>query len=110
VCAGYVHVRPHVKTWFTIAAVLVANAALIFFAVAPGVVTYAELQPAGITCSSCTSPEVQAALTRAASAGRAQIQGLVLSHMWWVAALAIANFVVVLVLLFGNTRRARNAV
>jgi predicted MFS family arabinose efflux permease len=99
-----------VKTWLTIAAVVVLNAALLFFALAPGVVTYAGLPPAGVVCSSCASPEVQVALTQAAAVGRAQIQSLVLSKVWWVGALALGNIAIVFAVLLRRRGENGNAV
>jgi len=74
--------------------VVLANAAAVAIAVAPGVVTYAEVQPAGVTCATCT-PEALAAIARAAAAGRVQVQQLVQSNAWLLIAIALLNVLVV---------------
>jgi len=60
-------------------------------ALAPGLVTYAEIAPAGVTCTTCVTPEVQSALIRAAAIGRAQIQSLIQSDVWLIATIALVN-------------------
>ena len=77
--------------WVFLFAVVVANAVAVFFALAPGLVTYAEVPPAGITCSLCTAPEVQTALTAAAKYGRDGILRQLESAAPWVLGLAVFN-------------------
>jgi hypothetical protein len=79
--------------WLIFTAVVVANLAVAFVALAPGAVTYAEIAPVGVTCSTCSNPEVQAALIRAAAAGRAQIISLIDSSARGVIAVATLNIV-----------------
>ena len=98
------------KTWFTIAAVIVLNIALLFLALAPGFVTYAEVPPPAVTCSLCSNPEVQAALTHAAAVGRWQIQGGIVSSAWWVVALCLANVGIAAAALIVQRKKAGNAV
>src|SRR5215831_7696428 len=80
--------------WILLGAAIVTNVLVVLVALAPGLVTYAEVQPSGITCATCTS-EAYAALVRAAAIGRAQIQGHVTSNTWLILALALANLIVV---------------
>lgn len=44
--------------WLLIGIVLMANIAVVFFALAPMLVTFAEVMPNGVNCTSCDSPEV----------------------------------------------------
>ena len=81
--------------WLLFAIAVIANLAAIAIAVAPGVVTHAELPPSVIACASCTTPEVQSALARAAAIGRTQIQALVQSNIWLLVAVALVNVGVV---------------
>ena len=80
--------------WLLLAVAVVANVAAVFVAFSPSVVTYADVQPSGVTCTTCTS-EAQAAVIRAAAIGRAQIQGLIQSNAWLLVALALVNIAVV---------------
>jgi hypothetical protein len=74
-----------------LAAVLLLNAAIVLLAVAPGLVTYAEISPTNIACSICGSPEVQKALSQAASFGRGQVQGHLVSNAWLLTVLALMS-------------------
>ena len=81
--------------WLLLAIAVVSNLIAIAVALAPGVVTHAELPLRDVTCSTCATPEVQSALARAAAIGRTQIQALVQSNMWLLAAMALVNVIVV---------------
>jgi hypothetical protein len=98
------------KTWLVVIAVVLLNLAIVLVAMTPAVVTYAQLPSPGVGCSACSNPEVQTALARAAEVGRAQIQGLVISHSRWVSALALVNVSVVLVALYVRKRGAGDVV
>jgi heme/copper-type cytochrome/quinol oxidase subunit 2 len=63
--------------------------ALVAIALSPALVTFAELPPSGVSCSTCSSAEVQIALIRAAAVGRAQIQQLVFSQVWVLVGIAL---------------------
>jgi hypothetical protein len=77
--------------WLLFAVAVIANLAAIAIAVAPGIVTHAELPPTTVACPSCSTPEIQSALARAAAIGRTQIQALVQSNMWFLVAIALVN-------------------
>jgi hypothetical protein len=79
--------------WLILAIALAINVAIVLVALAPSVVTYAEVLPPNMVCSPCT-PEAQAAVIRAAAVGRAQIQSLVASSAPLLVGLAIANLAV----------------
>ena len=85
--------------WLLLAAAVLLNVALVLVALSPSVVTYAEIQPPGISCPSC-SPDEFTAVKQAAAVGRAQVQSLVASNGWLLLGLAIANIVVVMVLVW----------
>lgn len=59
---------------FSLTAFVVINAVSAFFVLAPGLVTYAQVPPKGITYSACEAPDVQKALTAAAIFGHATIR------------------------------------
>lgn len=69
---------------------LLANFTLAFLAFSPRMVTFAQVAPKGIACSSCTTPDVQAALVAAADAGRSQVLGII-APLWLVVLLALAS-------------------
>ncbi|STQ90791.1 hypothetical protein EV682_102333 [Iodobacter fluviatilis] len=94
--------------WLLIGIVLLANAAAIFLAFAPTLVTFAEVVPLGVNCASCSSPEVTATLSHAASVGRAQVIGVVSSYSWLLVAVACFNVTAVIAALFmpALTRRS----
>ena len=79
--------------WFLLLAFVAINLVAAFFALAPGLITYAEVPPKGITCSLCTEPEVQKALTTAATYGRATILRQMSTSANWVLGLAVFNTV-----------------
>jgi len=80
--------------WLLFTVAVLVNVAAVLVALSPSVVTYADVQPAGVTCTTCTA-EAQAAVIRAAAIGRAQIQSLVGSNEWLLIAIALANVAVV---------------
>src|SRR5512142_676294 len=84
--------------WLTLLGIIVANFVGLFIAIAPGLVTFAEVPPHGIQCGVCGRPEVQQALIHASSAGRSQIVSLIRPQ--WLTAVAALNIVVVAYLLF----------
>ena len=83
--------------WLLLAIAVAANISTVLVALAPGVVTYADVQPAEATCATCTV-EAQTAVIRAAAIGRAQIQSLVSSNAWLLIAIALVNVAVVVAL------------
>ena len=80
--------------WLLLGIAVVMNIATVLVALSPSVVTYAEILPPNIVCSTCP-PEAQAAVIRAAAVGRAQIQSLVASNASLLIGLAIANLAAV---------------
>jgi len=94
--------------WLLISIVILANVAAVLLALAPTLVTFAEVLPHGINCASCSSPEVTAALIHAASAGRAQVIGVASSYSWLLVAVACFNVAAVIAALFmpALTRRS----
>lgn len=94
--------------WLLIGIVLLANIAVVFFALAPTLVTFAEVLPNGVNCVSCDSPEVKAALIRAASAGRSQVVGVFSSNSWLFIFVACFNIAALIAALFipALTRRS----
>ena len=73
-----------------VATVIVVNVIVLAVTFSPFLVTYAEIPPKDISCSVCGSPEVSAALARAAAAGRAQILERVHGiWLWWLIPAAI---------------------
>ena len=85
--------------WIFLTVVVIANCAAVFLAVAPGLVTYAEIAPKEITCSLCGSPEVQSALIAAVKYGRSSIQ-LDASSVYWLLGIGLFNVVAFSLVLF----------
>jgi hypothetical protein len=79
------------KRWGLFTIFVAVQALLVAIAMAPGLVTFAQLPHADISCASCSSPEVKAALAQAASLGRAQVQQLVLSELWILIGVALVG-------------------
>ena len=52
--------------WLILIGVVVLNIGAAFGALMPMIVTWAETVPVGVRCSTCSSPEVQTTLIRAA--------------------------------------------
>jgi hypothetical protein len=71
--------------------VILSCVALGLVGLSPAIVTYAELPPVGISCNSCSTPDVSLALAKAAAAGRAQIQSLAMSNGWLLVVLGAVN-------------------
>jgi hypothetical protein len=90
--------------WLIFLVVVVANALEVFFALAPGLVTYAGIPPEGISCRLCDVPEVKEALTAAATYGRAVIIKRLNSSALWILALGVFNITAVALLLFWQRR------
>ena len=86
--------------WLLLLAFVTVNVAGAFFALAPGLITYAEVPPKGIACSLCTEPEVQKALTAAATYGRGTILRQLTTSANWVLGLAVLNTVAFSLALF----------
>lgn len=86
--------------WLLVLCVLMANVVAVGLAIAPTIVTFAEVVPKGIDCSSCYSTEIQQVIIRAASAGRSQIIGLIVSYQWLFVLVAFANMAALLSALF----------
>ena len=96
------------KHWITFFVAVLLNLAGIFFALSPGLVTYAEVPPKEISCSLCSTPEVQQALIRAVALGRSQISGLLQSNTWLIITVGAINVVLIggLLLVSALTRRS----
>jgi hypothetical protein len=86
--------------WVLIVLILLVNFAAVFFALAPTFVTFAQVLPPEINCAVCDSPEVKAALASAASAGRAQVIGVVSTFSWLFIAVAVFNVAAVIAALY----------
>ena len=86
--------------WFLLVVFVAINVVGAFLALMPGLITYAEVPPKGITCGLCTDPEVQKALTAAATYGRAAILRHLNTSASWVLALAVFNTVAFALALF----------
>lgn len=95
--------------WFLIGTVLVANIVVVFFALLPSLVTFAEVLPDGVNCAACDSPEVKAALIRAASAGRLQVIEISSPYNWLFIFVASFNVAALIAALFipNLTRRSK---
>jgi hypothetical protein len=81
--------------WLILIGIFLLNIVGVFFALAPGLVSWAQVVPAGIDCSLCAKPEVREALIRAAAAGRAEILAPMQSGAWIVLTVAALNILVV---------------
>ena len=79
--------------WLLLFAFVAINVVGAFFVLVPGLITYAEVLPKGITCSLCTQPEVQKALIAAATYGRATILHQLTVSANWMFGLAVFNTV-----------------
>ena len=80
--------------WLLLIVAVLVNVAAVLVALSPSVVTYADVQPKGVTCIACTA-EAQTAVIRAAAIGRSQVQSLVGSNAWLLVTLALVNVAVV---------------
>jgi hypothetical protein len=67
--------------WLIFAALVAVNLLGIYFALAPDLVTFAQVTPPDIQCAGCASADVQHALMRAAAFGRSQAAGVIRPHM-----------------------------
>jgi hypothetical protein len=73
-----------------VATAIVVNVIVLAVTFVPFLVTYADIPPRDISCSVCGTPEVSAALARAAAEGRGQILEQV--HriwLWWLIPAAV---------------------
>ena len=88
--------------------IVLANVAGVTLALVPSLVTFAQILPAGIDCSSCGSAEVKSALIQAASLGRAQVISTINFTSVGVILAALFNVAVVGAILFipALTRRS----
>jgi len=84
--------------WLIFIGIVIVNLVGIYFALAPDLVTFAQVAPPDIHCAACTSPEVQQALMRAAAFGRSQAAGLIRPQM--ITAVAAVNIAAVACILF----------
>ena len=95
--------------WLIFTGIVIVNLLGIYFALAPDLVTFAQVAPPDIRCAGCASPEVQQALIRAAAFGRSQVAGLVQPRaITGVAAINIAAFACVLWRLISRQGAARS--
>lgn len=85
--------------WGLFLLTVIFNLAWLVASVSASYVTWAQEIPKGIYCSSCSQPEVQAALIQAATCGRSQILNQIPS-VWLTSSLALFNILVVGLLLF----------
>ena len=99
--------------WIFLTIVILANAVGSFFILVPSLITYAEVQPKGITCSKCSDPEVKKALTAAATYGRGMIISQMQASAKWMMGLSVFNILAVGLALFAirssNNRLERDA-
>jgi len=84
--------------WVAPLLAVVVNIVFLALAVAPAMVTYAQVPPPDIVCISCVSPDVQIALAQAAASGRAQIVGQLHRMFPVLCALGVVNIALVSVL------------
>jgi hypothetical protein len=75
--------------WLVFAALVAVNLLGIYFALAPDLVTFAQVTPPDIQCAACASADVQHALMRAAAFGRSQAAGVIRPQM--ITAVAAVN-------------------
>ena len=88
--------------YFILFSIITLNGFLVFLALSPGIVTYAEIIPQAVQCSLCDNVEVQKALLKAASSGRAQITSLIQNNSIIILAACISNCILVALLLFSS--------
>ncbi len=84
--------------WLTFIGIVIVNLVGIYFALAPDLVTFAQVAPPDIQCAACASPDVQQALMRAAAFGRSQAAGLKPPQM--ITAVAAVNIAAVACILW----------
>ena len=84
--------------WLILLGIVVVNLIGIYFALAPDLVSFAQIAPPDIQCAGCTSPEVQHALIRAAAFGRSQAAGAIRPQM--ITAVAAVNIAAVACILW----------
>jgi hypothetical protein len=84
--------------WLVFVAVVAVNLVGVYFALAPDLITFAQVAPPDIQCAGCASPEVQHALIRAAAFGRSQAAGLIRPQM--ITAVAALNIAAIACLLW----------
>jgi hypothetical protein len=85
--------------WGLFLLAVISNLVWVVASVGAEFVTWAQVVPKSISCSSCSQPEVQAALIQAATFGRSQILNQ-LPSVWFVSGLALFNILVIGLLLF----------
>lgn len=71
--------------------IVIANIVAVCFSLFPAIVTYAEVPPDHITCGQCELPEIQKALTDAATFGRGTIIRQISSFAPWISGIALFN-------------------
>ena len=84
--------------WLIFIGIVIVNLVGIYFALAPDLVTFAQVAPPDIQCAGCATAEVQHALVRAAAFGRSQAAGLIRPQL--ITAVAAANIAAVACLLW----------
>ncbi len=84
--------------WLIFFGIVGVNLIVIFFALAPDLVSFAQVAPPDIQCAGCATPEVRYALIRAASFGRSQVAGLVRPQL--ITAVAAVNIAAVACILW----------
>jgi hypothetical protein len=84
--------------WLIFIAIVIVNLIGIYLALAPDLVSFAQVAPPDTQCAGCASPEVQQALIRAAAFGRSQVAGVLRPQM--ITAVAAVNIAAVACLLW----------
>ena len=94
--------------WLILMLIVLANLAGAFFALAPGLIPYAEIVPPSVDCALRSSPDVQQALIKAASIGRHQAISLVQTYTWVMLLVCATNIIFVAVVLFAPALTLRS--
>jgi hypothetical protein len=84
--------------WLILIGIVIVNLVGIYCALAPDLVTFAQVAPPDIQCATCASPDVQHALIRAAAFGRSQAAALIRPQM--ITAVAAVNIAAVACILW----------
>jgi hypothetical protein len=91
--------------WLIVLFAVVLNIAGLVLVAAPMLVSYAEIPSRNVTCETCGTPEVQAALARAAAVGRNQVVGQLDRVFPVLVALGLINVAAIVVLTLSPRRR-----
>jgi hypothetical protein len=91
--------------WLILTGIVIVNLAGVYCALAPDLVSFAQVAPPEVQCAACATTEVQNALARAAALGRSQAAGTIRPQM--ITAVAAANIAAVACLLWGLGMKPR---